>query len=96
MYQEGLRRIWRLGAQEDEELELLTPNPNSQNTQEPAVLATQPCAPPARKNPVPAPAPAPAPVALNWKNSGKPTEYIMNKTIEKKYNNKEGDGGGEP
>ena len=37
------------------ELQLLTPNPNSQNTQEPTLIATQPRASPARKNPAPAP-----------------------------------------
>jgi len=35
--------------QEHGELELLTPNPNSQNTEEPALLATEQRAPPARK-----------------------------------------------
>ena len=39
-------------------LELLNPNPSSQNTQEPALLATQPRAPPARKRPCPNPGPS--------------------------------------
>ena len=46
--------IWRLGALEHVELELLTPNTNSQNTQEPTLLVTQPRAPPTPKNPAPA------------------------------------------
>ena len=41
--------IWKLGAQQHGGLELLTPNPNSKNTQEPTLLVTQPRASPSTK-----------------------------------------------
>jgi len=53
------------------ELELLTPNPSSENTYEPTLLATHPLAPPARTTLLQTR--APTPITQNWKNSGEST-----------------------
>ena len=57
-----------VGCPETWGLELLFPNPNSQNTQE-AHPSCNPATSPAHQKNL-----APAPVKLNWKNSGKFTE----------------------
>ena len=62
-----------------EGLELLNPNPSSQDTQEPALLATQPQAPPVKKKACPNPHPSTRHTELEEQWRTYIEDYIKNK-----------------